>query len=417
VGTGRYPWRSGIPTDRKDWAPRMGAAWRINNGTVVRAAYGVYYSLVPIPIGVTLAANPPLFLNSLVSNNQNDFAGARSLTDGPLRTADPNAPGQSYTGIAGDFRTPYIKQWNVAVQRQLPGEMHVTVAYVGTKGTRLPLGEGQLTGVNFNQAAPGTGAVNLRRRWPNDGSVTIYQSDFDSTYHSLQATLVKRWANSMQFQLAYTYSHLIDNLDATNLPIFNISGARGNGDFDIRQQFRGTFGYELPVGRGEPLLGGAGALANTVLGGWQVNGVLTLYTGFPFSVLAGANTLNIGEGSRADRLANGNLPSDQQTLQRWFDLNAFANPGFQQWGNGGRNILWGPGTKQLDLSLFKNFALRESMRLQFRAEIFNFTNTPQFNLPANAIGSANSGRVTSVGSDATLQRTERQVQMALKFIF
>ena len=261
VGTGRFPWKSGVPTDRNDWAPRIGAAYRVGNGTVLRAAYGVYYSLVPIPIGASLVSNPPLFLNSLVSNNQNDFAGARSLTDGPVRSTDPNTPGQSYTGIATDFRTPYVQQWNVAVQRQLPGQQQLTVAYVGTKGTRLPTGEGQLTTVNFNQAAPGDGAVNTRRRWPNDGTVGIYQSDFNSTYHSLQVSLVKRWANSMQFQVAYTYSHLIDNLDITNLPVFNLSGARGNGDFDIRHQFRGTFNYELPFGRGKALLPGARARA------------------------------------------------------------------------------------------------------------------------------------------------------------
>jgi hypothetical protein len=417
VGTGKYPWKAGIPTDLRDWAPRVGAAYRMGAATVIRAAYGVYYSLVPIPIGTTLASNPPLFVNSLVSNNQNDFSGARSLTDGPLRTTDPNTAGQSYTGLSPDFRTPYFQQWNVAVQRQLPFQQQLTVAYVGTKGTRLPAGEGQLTGANFNQAAPGDGAVNLRRRWPNDGSVTIYQSDFDSTYHSLQVTFVKRWSNAMQFQLAYTYSHSIDNLDLTNLPIFNLSGARGNGDFDLRHQFRGTYSYELPIGRGKPVMSGAGRFADAALGGWQVNGVLSLYTGFPFSVLASTNTLNIGEGSRADRLANGNLPSGQRTLQDWFDLTAFANPGFRVWGNGGRNILWGPGTKQLDLSLFKSFVVREKAHLQFRAELFNATNTPQFNLPNATIGSPSSGRITSAGSDATLQRTEREVQFALKFIF
>ena len=105
----------------------------------------------------------------------------------------------------------------------------------------------------------------------------------------------------MQFQFAYTFSHLIDNLDASNQPIFNLAGARGNGDFDIRHQFRGTFSYELPVGHGKALMGGAGRFADAALGGWQVNGVLTLYTGFPFTVLASTNTLNIGEGSRADQ--------------------------------------------------------------------------------------------------------------------
>jgi hypothetical protein len=417
VGTGNYPSRSGIPTDRNDWAPRVGAAYRIGAGTVIRAAYGVYYSLVPIPIGVTLVSNPPLFVNSLVSNSQTDFPGARSLTDGPLRTADPNAAGQNYTGIQPDFRTPYVQQWNAALQRRLPGDQQITAAYVGTKGTRLTAGVGQLAGVNFNQAAPGDGAVNLRRRWPNNGNVTIYQSNFNSTYHSMQVTLVKRWANSIQYQLAYTYSHLIDNLDLAAQPIFNLAGARGNSDLDIRHQFRGTFGYELPVGRGKPLLGGANGFTTALLGGWQVNGVLSLYTGFPFSVNAASNTLNIGEGTRADRLSDGNLPNDQRTIQRWFDLNAFANPGFRVWGNGGRNVLWGPGTKQLDLSLFKSFAIGESARVQFRAEFFNVSNTPQFNQPNGSIGSPNSGRITSAGSDATLQRTERQVQLALKIIF
>lgn len=171
------------------------------------------------------------------------LAGADSdRRDGGLESA-------SVRRIAPDFRTPYVQQWNMALQRQLPGEMQATISYVGTKGTRLTLGEGQLAGLNFNQAAPGAGAVNSRCRWPNDGAVSIFQSDFDSTYHSLQATLVKRWANSMQFQLAYTLS---------NEPIFNLAGARGNSDFDIRHQFRGTFSYELPVGRGKPLMSGAG---------------------------------------------------------------------------------------------------------------------------------------------------------------
>jgi hypothetical protein len=107
-------------------------------------------------------------------------------------------------------------------------------------------------------------------------------------------------------------------------------------------------------------------------------------------------------------------PTDLAALVRFEPL---ANPGFQVWGNGGRNILWGPGAKQLDFSLFRNFALRENWRLQFRAEFFNLPNTPQFNPPNNTIGSPNSGSVTSAGSDATLQRTERQVQLALKLIF
>ena len=149
-----------------------------------------------------------------------------------------------------------------------------------------------------------------------------------------------------------------------------------------------------------------------------MNGTLSLYSGFPFTVLASANTLNNGVGTRANRLRDGNLPTSERTVERWFDIDAFANPGFRQWGNSGRNILSGPGTKQVDLALFKTFKAREGRaEIQFRTEAFNLANTPQFNQPVNTIGNTNSGRITSAGSPVTLQRTQRQLQFALKVLF
>ncbi|MBS1823876.1 MAG: TonB-dependent receptor [Acidobacteria bacterium] len=405
VGTGKYPTQSGTPTDKNNWGPRAGFAWQVGKATVIRSAYGIYYSMIPVHIGASLASNPPLFLNSLVANNQNDFIGARSITQGPVRSTDPNTPGQNRTGIDPSLKIPYIQQWNFAVQRQLPGTQQMTVAYVGTKGTGLLPGAEQNAGINFNQAVPGDGAVNSRRRWPNYGTVAIYQSRANSTYHSLQATLVKRWANSMHYQFGYTWAHLIDDRDMTLLPITDLRGAKANGTTDVRHQMRATFGYEIPWAK------------KKLYGGWEINTALTLYSGFPFSVNAGSNSLNIGEGTLADRLRDGNLPVSQRTIERWFDLDAFANPGFRMYGNSGKNVLVGPGTKALDLSLFKNFQIRESMKLQFRAETFNFTNTPQFNQPVGSIGAVNSGRITSAGSELTLQRTPRQIQFALKLIF
>jgi len=405
VGQGKFPWRSGIPNDLNNWAPRVGLAYKLGQNTVVRSAYGLYYSIVPIPIGVTMVSNPPLVINTTVNNNQNDFAGARTINDGPLRTANPNAAGQNRIGIQPDFRVPYVQQWNLAVQRQMPGAQQLTVAYVGTKGTRLVQGWEQLAGINFNQAVPGDGAVNPRRRWPQHGNVSIFTSNANSTYHSLQTTLVKRFANSMHYQLAYTWSHAIDNREITQLPINDLRGAKGNSDNDVRHQLRATFGYQVPWA------------AKKLWGGWELNGALSLYTGFPYSVLAGANTLNNGENTRADRLRDGALPASERSIARWFDLDAFSNPGFRLYGNGGRNILYGPGTRTLDFSVFKNFEILEGKRLQFRAETFNISNTPQFNQPTASIGAANSGRILSAGSEATLQRTQRQVQLALKLIF
>ena len=142
-----------------------------------------------------------------------------------------------------------------------------------------------------------------------------------------------------------------------------------------------------------------------------------MYDGFPMRVVS-PNTLNCCT-SYADRIADGRLPRSEQTLQRFFDVDAFVRPGPQMFGNAGRNILFGPGTKNLDLSIFKEFFFSEDQqrRLQFRAEFFNFTNTPQFNNPTTNIGSANAGRVRSAASTITLQRIPRHIQFGLKFYF
>ena len=405
---------SGVGTDLNNFAPRVGLALRATDSTVIRTAYGVYYSLVPIALGGTLASNPPFFVNTAVVNNQNRFHSARTLANGPLRTSDPDAPNQRRRGIAEDYTVPYIQQWNLSVQQQLPGRQQLTISYVGSKGTGLR------QGVDLNQPLPGEGSVSSRRRWPRHASVLIYQSRGNYTYNSLQANLVRR-LSSGHYQVAYTYSHCIDDRSIGGIPISDLSLAKANCGFDIRQNLRATWGWELPFGRGKALAANVDPALNHLIGGWQVNGGVSLYGGIPFSVSAGSNTLNNGVGGvRPDRLADGNLPPGQREVTRWFDTDAFANPGFRLYGTAGRNILFGPGTKQIDLSLFKNFQLTEGVRLQFRAEFFNAFNTPQFNNPRGAgirVGAAAMGRITRAGSEPTLQRTQRQVQMALKLFF
>ena len=402
--------RSGLSGDWDGFAPRLGLAYRLTDATVVRAAYGVYYSLIPIHLGASLASNPPFFINSTLSNSQGDFEGAWAISDGVFRTSDPDARGQNRRGLAEDYETSYIQQWNVAVQQQLLGHQQLTVAYVGSKGTDLDQTP------NLNQAVPGTGSVASRRRWPQHSSVGIRQARGNSTYHALQARLVKRYSMGLNYQVSYTWSHCI-SASPGSLPITDLRGEKGDCGTNIPSFFQSTFGYEFPFGRGKPLLGGVNAVANQIVGGWEIHGGLRLYEGLRFTPRARSNTLNIGQGSRADRLRDGNLPADQQTIRRWFDVDAFAEPGFRMWGNSGPNVLEGPGTKQLDLSIFKNFSISESKRLQFRAEFFNITNTPQFNTPNSTIGTGNAGRITRAGSEPTLQRTQRMIQLGLRFVF
>ena len=195
--------RSGLSGDWDNFAPRLGLAYRLTDTTVLRAAYGLYYSMIPIHLGASLAGNPPFFINSTLNNSQGDFEGAWAISDGVYRTSDPDAPGQNRRGMAEDFETSYIQQWNVAVQQQLLGHQQLTVAYVGSKGTDLD------QGLNLNQAVPGTGSVNSRRRWPHHSSVSIRHARGNSTYHALQATLVKRYSSGLNYQVSYTWSHCI----------------------------------------------------------------------------------------------------------------------------------------------------------------------------------------------------------------
>lgn len=191
---------------------------------------------------------------------------------------------------------------------------------------------------------------------------------------------------------------------------------RGSSDFDIRQRLVISALWELPFA--QSLRG----VARAVLHGWQMNAITTFQTGAPFTLSSAQNTLGSGVGGqRPDRRRDGTLSSSERTIGRWFDPTAFATPAAFTFGNSPRNALFGPGTKQVDYSLVKNFKLGgstdQSRRLQLRAEAFNLLNTPQFNNPNASIGSPQAGTINSAGDKILLVRTSRQVQLALVFRF
>jgi hypothetical protein len=405
VGTNGIP-RSGVRGDHNNFSPRVGFAYALPKRTVLRAGYGLYYSAPQWDTTRNLAANPPEFVVSSFSNDQFNFTGARTVEQGFDRPPLGSIQG-ALRAIDIDARTAYTQQWNMAIQKELLASLSLTVAYVGTKGTKL---QGY---PNMNQPVPGTGALALRRPFPRFDNIQAIQNRFDSVYHGLQVTGERRFAQGLSFQVAYTWSHAIDVTDQFGgvMDIRNIGLDRGNAPFDVRHRLVSSWNYALPFRASGPW--------RQVVEGWQLNGILSLYGGLPFSVASATNTLNIGSGTRADRLRDGSLPSDQRTIQRWFDTGAFAAPGNLQFGNAGRNILTGPGTRQLDFSLFKAFPLGQELtrRVEFRTEVFNITNTPQFNNPAATFGNAGFGTISAAGAPLTLQRTSRQIQFALKLYF
>jgi hypothetical protein len=409
VGTNGIP-RSGVGGNDLNFMPRVGLAYRFSAKTVIRTGYGIFYSSPQVIFGKSIENNPPNSVSSAFTNNQYNFAGAWPASQGFDRPAAGNLLGAAYA-IDQNAKTPYTQQWNFTLQRQLTGSAVLTAAYVGTAGIHQ---EGAL---NINQAVPGLGAVAARRPYPLYQDIQSTVDTQSSRYHALQVTAERRFSKGLDFQLAYTYSHALDyasGLLGAYSNTYNLRQDYGNADFNVPQRLVGSFTYQLPLKAANDLL-------NHAVRGWQVNGIASFYDGLPFSVQSATNTLNNGAASHAQYIGpgDGSLPSGQRTVQDWFNTAAFAVPGPQQWGNSGRNILQGPGTKEFDLSLFREFSLSEgsSRKLQLRSEFFNFLNSPQFNNPNATIGTSSVGTITSAGSPFTFQRLSREIQVAAKLYF
>jgi hypothetical protein len=221
------------------------------------------------------------------------------------------------------------------------------------------------------------------------------------------------------FLASYTLSKAIDGQEGTvpggyqfPMDAQNLALEHAAASFDRTHRFTGSWVCDIPVGRGRRFLGNAAKPVNFVLGGWQVNGIVTIATGSPFGLsLATPVSGSNGFTERPNRIGNGTLPRDQRSVSRWFDTTAFTIPPVGVFGNAGRNIVRGPGQSTVDGSALKDFRLTERFNLQYRAEFFNILNKPQFGLPNGVVGAPAYGTITSTAGN------NRQIQMALKLSF
>lgn len=415
VGTAPYSGNSVTESRYTNFGPRAGLAYNITPNTVIRAGGGIFYSYAMQTSNDSPAKNPPFSGSLQVSNSASDFVDASPISAG-FPAARPSLfpiAGLGWIYYPWDFKTEGAYEWNVNVQRQLGANNVLTVAYVGEKGTHI------LVTDNINEALPGPGAVAIRRPYPNLGDGTAVGPWGDSEYQSLQTTFQKRLSAGLSFLGAWTWSHSIDDSSGTGSEgiqtPYNLHLNRGNSTFDARHSLVLSWTYELPFGKGKAWLRDAHGPLQYIVGGWQINSIDTFQTGSPFTVTMSTSTLNAGSGVQWPNVV-GVGPSSNPTVHQWFNTAAYVSPGTYNYGDEGRNALYGPGTKQIDLSAFKNFQFSadQAMRLQFRAEVFNILNTPQFNNPGASIGSSTVGIITSAGSPPLFQRTSREIQLALK---
>ena len=398
-------------------SPRVGAAWRPGGDSrmVVRGAYGLFWSQTTGQdfINTSLQVPPGLIVNEQRSGSvvpalqfgQFDFGSDPS-------TLIPAVPGFIVVPY-GQHKNPHIHQWNVGFERQLGSTMATSISYVGNRGADL-----QQRYQGNPALPPGPGAIQPRRRYPEFGALNLSASDGWSSYRALQVKLERRFSDGLGFLTAYTWSKAMDQqggeAEGRGGGIQNPENpraSRGLAGFDLRQRFSLALNYELPFGAGNPYL--QDGLTAALLGGWQTSTIVSIRSGFPFSVLVPGDTANAGAGSVfADLVGpnNGNLPRGERTIDRWFDTSAFEAPAPFTFGNSGRNIVVGPGAVTVDLSVARDFRLFSGHRVQFRAEAFNLFNRVNLGLPNSTLGSAGFGTIRAAES-------AREIQLALKYIF
>jgi Carboxypeptidase regulatory-like domain/TonB dependent receptor-like, beta-barrel len=405
AGLGRYMTR----LDKNNFAPRVGLAYQATDKLVIRSGFGVFYGRDEnFGISARLPSNPPWVSTATFTGTP--AAPVFLLKDGfpanalLLTSTGFNANSTVYSQPF-DFPTAYVEQWNVNVQRQFAGDFVAQIGYTGSGAHKF------LFPVNMNQAVPGTGAVNSRRPYQGVGNITFYAPLINSTYHALVAKIERRFAKGLSLLASYTMGHSIDGegnehdtSDVSPQNVRNLAAEKASSNFDVRQRIVLSGFYQLPFGR-KP--GVFPYLARD----WQLSGIFSAQAGQPFTATLSTDPSATGATARPNRIADGNLPTDQRARTHWFDTTAFAVPACICFGNSGRDILRGPGFMNLDMSIMRDFRVAERFRIQFRAESFNIMNHPNFGIPNAAIGNPAVGTITNIINP------ERQNQLALKFFF
>jgi outer membrane receptor protein involved in Fe transport len=391
---------AGVQADRLNFAPRFGFAATLAKGIVLRGGYGI--SFMPNMIASSMAMRNPPFVN-LYTVTATPLTPLNRISDGlpPPAPTDPANPTGSLTGVAFSGATPYVQQYNLTLQSEMPFGMVSTVSYVGALGRRQYIFNG---GVNVNLASPGPGTIQPRRPYyslfPDVSGISIAAPWYNTSYQGLQATLERRYSNGLSLLANFTWAHSIDNEPAI---LNNPKTERGDSFLDIRRRFTLLADYELPFAKNGR--GFAAMLAK----GWGINAVAVLTTGLPFDITNSATRANTG-GSDRPNLAGDPNSGFQQSIYQWFNTAAFAPQAIYTYGNLARNALHGPGRESLDLAIHREFTPTERTRLQFRAEAFNVTNTAAFSAPGASFGSSTFGVISSAG-------LPRNIQLGLKLLF
>lgn len=449
VGVDGNP-RTQFQKDLNNFAPRIGLAYQLDSKTVIRAAYGHFFGpsrqnaqgtvgpfgfRVEYPWVTTTDGITPF--NRLANPYPEGFRAVPGPADGLLTQAGANL--QAFLQYSP---SPWNIMGNFTIQRELPGGILLESAYVANRGLYLSRsGEGGMElnqldprhlalGSQLNQAVPNPffGIVNngvhlsrtiargqLLRPYPQFTDVQpLYDAGANSIYHAMQNTFKRRFSRGFLFEGSYTWAKLIDDGDS-HQNTFDVAASRALAAQDVAHRFVTSVLYELPVGRGKALNMGDSKIADFILGGWQMNGIVTLQSGLPIALSAN-NTAGLF-GARTQPNSNGFSGAKsgrvQDRLDAYFDRSAYSQPAAFTFGNLSRYLpdVRNHFVRNWDLSLFKEFRIKEKYTAQFRSEFFNAFNQVVFGGPTTGVTSNALGVITSQSN------SPRQIQFGLKLLW
>ncbi|MGH9838230.1 MAG: carboxypeptidase regulatory-like domain-containing protein [Blastocatellia bacterium] len=428
-------------TDWNNFGPRFGFAWRPFKNTVVRGGAGIFFAH-PFDHGAPTSASLGFEHSVNLSSPDNGITAPFFLRDGVPASSSAGAALDAGFGAAPlgrptttavtfyerDRRGGYAQQFNFSVQHELPGSLLLEAAYLGNLSRKLASQD-----ISLNQITPQKLAEiaarpdpaqrvgrQTDRPFPQFSNVSIALSAFGvSNYHALVLRAEKRFAAGFNLLSTYTWSKFLNDTDeggaslGNDPPYSNYYDRRadyGPSANDIRHRLTVSSVYELPVGRGKRFL--ANNPLGYILGDWSIGVLALLQSGPPFTVTTQTNNTNAfsAGAQRADVKRDPNLPESDRRLDRWFDTTAFEQPAAFTFGTSGRGILRGDGIVNFDISILKNIRVSEQQHFQFRAELFNAFNHPNFGLPGATFGGPGFGVVSSAGA-------ARSIQLGLRFVF
>ncbi|MFN0105964.1 MAG: carboxypeptidase regulatory-like domain-containing protein [Bryobacteraceae bacterium] len=408
-GVGNNARNVGITSSKKLFAPRVGFAFRASDNTVIRTGYGITYD--PLPFSRPLRGMYPATIGStFVSSGPYTWIDTLDkgipaipipdTTTGVL-TLPPTVDMGPRSAWGGEINRGYIQSWNFTIERKLPGDLVTSVAYVGTQTVH------QLIDRDINAAPPGGGPAGRPLAATQNRRIAALMWDglANGNYHGLQVALNRQFRQGLLLKGAYTFSKAINWTDEdgwTGAPTWNWEPVmyrnRAVAGYNRAQMFTIGSVYELPFGPGKKFA--TSGPVSWVIRDWQANGSMALYTGTPFTISANGTELNSpGNAQTADLLKPGKVQVKGEigANKSWFDPLAFGQPLGVRFGSTGRNAIFGPGIFNADMSLFRTFRLTEKVRMEFKTECFNITNTPKFANPGANVSSM------SLNSDGTVR--------------